>query len=355
MLQTVKNIVVNYQNRFNISKNKLAFFLVLINISLLAIVGLIGFQNKLHVWADNNVSITCSGPDGSVRSGLIIAHRFPSIEACVACRDNGQCGGTDPAGLVGQFPACGKTASCINTGSCTVKTDNPNKDGSCSFNAGIPSCSVYQYDCLNGVYPNASIIGGNIQFNCNDCESNLPTFTPTPTKKPTPTITPTNTLTPTPTPYHRRKPKLTLTPTPTPGPVSPVCDSLSASVTSGLVPLTVNFTVYAHGQSYSISTYRFDFGDGNIQNSGSNYVTHIYGNSGTYQVVVTVIDSAGWTGNSDKCRVIINPYLANVTPPPQQPKAGTGTILTFGLILSLVLGIILRNKKSFLKLIASAF
>lgn len=167
-----------------------------------------------------------------------------------------------------------------------------------------------------------------------------PSNTPTPTVTSTPSVTPTGTLTPTPTQVITSSP----TPTPTNGPSSPVCESLSANNTnSNEVPFTVTFTGYGHGTSNSISQYKFDFGDGVVVFQSGNTVSHTYSTAGTFNAILTVIDNQGLTGNSDNCRVKITPSMRSIIPPPEQPKSGTATTLTFGLILSLVLGIMLRK------------
>ncbi|MBI3384664.1 PKD domain-containing protein [Candidatus Gottesmanbacteria bacterium] len=173
-----------------------------------------------------------------------------------------------------------------------------------------------------------------------------PTATPTSisTNTPTPSLTPTPTPSVTPTPTQTPTPTISPPPTPTPGPQAPVCVSLSASPTTGIAPLTVYFTASAYARNGSISSYRFDFGDGTSTVQSGNTVYHTYGATGTYQAVLTVTDTQGYTATADSCRQTISPYTASVTPPPAQPKAGAETNVTFGLILSLIGGIILRRK-----------
>ncbi len=177
-----------------------------------------------------------------------------------------------------------------------------------------------------------------------------PTPTKTPTPTPTPTLTPTMTPSITPTPTSTSTPTLTPTPTPTPGPQSPACDILTASpASSGIVPFTVNFTGSAHDPNGWINLYRFDFGDGYNITQTNTTVSHTYGNAGTFQAVLTVIDNQGLTASSDSCRVTISPNLPAVVPPPQQPLAGTESNILLGLILSLIGGIMLTNKNHWLQ------
>lgn len=199
------------------------------------------------------VARTCTGPAGSTRSLLIVAHRFNSTEECVACRDQGNCGGTDPAGLVGQFPACGTTATCTTAQSCTIQTASGTGEGSCQLSGNAPSCSVYQLDCLNGIYPNASIIDGSIAFDCSGCSSpaSSPTLTPTlpvttpsltPSPSPAASITPSVSPSPSPTlplspspspnPTKTPTPTPTLTPGPSATPVPVACGSKSCENTT---------------------------------------------------------------------------------------------------------------------------
>lgn len=290
-----------------------------------------------NIFASDTITTTCSSNSSSSFTGDLVYHTFTNINDCNSAANNSDYIKT----LVGTMAACGATASCVKAGNCSA-TPGSNGYTFCNITAAIPACSVAQLDCMtyNGW-------GGQIGANCNGCPVSTPTPTSTSTPTPTPTVTPTPTptATPTPTPSASPTPTLTPTPTPTPGPMSPVCDWLNASPTSGLAPLSVNFTSQGHGVNGSfITQYRFAFGDGNVSNQSGNTVTYTYGQPGRFTAVLTVVDNQGLTGNSDSCRVNITPNTPSVTPPPQQPKAGTETNITIGLLFSLLAGIMLRKR-----------
>ncbi len=69
-------------------------------------------------------------------------------------------------------------------------------------------------------------------------------------------------------------------------PNAPVAN-FTASPTTGVVPLTVNFS----NQSSDASTYSWDFGDG--QGSSAANPLHVYNNAGTYTVALTAIGPGG--------------------------------------------------------------
>jgi len=140
--------------------------------------------------------------------------------------------------------------------------------------------------------------------------TNTPTPTATPTATPTVTPTPTTTNTPTPTPTG------TLTPTPTatntPVPDKSACTGLSASPTSGTVPLTVRFVASGFDNHGDIQEYEFDFGDSSdnqpqVWRQKDPEAAHRYENSGSFIATVRVKDSRGqWQGGNSECRVEIN-------------------------------------------------
>lgn len=341
--------------------------------------------------AQSSVSTSCSDTKpGTTFQGDLVAHKYNSLEECL--RDQADPLQERAKQLVGTMDTCGKTATCTKAGSCTAN-DRQGKDGDyfCSMTTSVPSCSVVQYDCtIAGMG-----WGGSIAFNCSGCETPTPTKTktptpsktntptpsktktPTPTKTMTPTNTPTGTvtitstptntptgtltitpsvtqtpsITQTPTVTQTPTPTQTTTPTPTNQPGSPICDYLTVSPTnSGNVPLTLQFNGQGHGQGNNyITQLRFDFGDGNVDvqsvsaNTATANVSHTYSQTGTYTATLTVTDNTGLTGGSNNCRVTIYPTSPSVTPPPEQPKSGVETTLTFGLILSLISGIIIKK------------
>jgi PKD repeat protein len=74
---------------------------------------------------------------------------------------------------------------------------------------------------------------------------------------------------------------------------------LTATPTSGIAPLTVNFN--ASGSSDpdgSISNYAWSFGDGGTSSGASATASHTYSAVGTYTAKVTVTDNRGSTGSA---------------------------------------------------------
>lgn len=100
--------------------------------------------------------------------------------------------------------------------------------------------------------------------------------------------------------------------TPPPPPETFDCQSLTANITSGNTPLSVNFTARATVPSRAES-YKFHFGDSSSDVTTANStVTHIYTTSGSYEAYVIIKDSQdGWTDQSAVCTLKITP----VTPP----------------------------------------
>ncbi|MCL5675784.1 MAG: PKD domain-containing protein [Patescibacteria group bacterium] len=112
-----------------------------------------------------------------------------------------------------------------------------------------------------------------------------------------------------------------------------------------MAPLTVYFTGAGHGVNGGyITSYKFDFGNGSVSQQSSNTINYTYGQPGNYKAVLTVYDNQGLSGNSGNCQINIIPYSPVVTPPPSQPKAGTETNITIGLLFSLLAGIIVRKQ-----------
>jgi hypothetical protein len=87
----------------------------------------------------------------------------------------------------------------------------------------------------------------------------------------------------------------------------PVIDSFSADTTSGLAPLTVEFTCQASDPGGAIVEYRWDYdGDGAIdETSTSGPVIHTYDAPGTYPALVTVEDSEGALATSNPITITV--------------------------------------------------
>ena len=161
-------------------------------------------------------------------------HKYPTVDQCQDC-NNDEC----ISQQVGALAACGKTAECIDLGSCRVDAS-----GSCSFTATLPPCSIGQLDCLNKKYepdsPGTIIFGtkvSNCTGPCFEEPTPTPTFTPTPTNTLTPSPTPTGTLTPTNTPTNTPTSTPTNTPTNTPTSIPGcwgTCQSGDSTCTNGL-------------------------------------------------------------------------------------------------------------------------
>lgn len=161
----------------------------------------------------------------------------------------------------------------------------------------------------------------------------------------TPTPTPTLTPTPTPTP--------TATPTPTSKPNDlPECSGFSASPSEGGAVLNVSFTGSGSDRDGKITAFEFIFGDGqqklvegDFGGSASQSVSHPYGNPGSYQASLRVRDNNGdfnEAGESCKTTIEVTGEVLAAEAPPVQPKTGTATWLTLGLILSGLGGLVIK-------------
>lgn len=122
-------------------------------------------------------------------------------------------------------------------------------------------------------------------------------------------VTPTTVETPTPTVTEEPTPTDTPTPTLTEGGNAPVCTSLTADVTSGTAPLTVNFTAVGSSPNGTINKASFDFGDNTTEDvtdgletaSISAKIAHIYSSGGTFKASVDLTDDSGATIDSAAC------------------------------------------------------
>ncbi len=81
----------------------------------------------------------------------------------------------------------------------------------------------------------------------------------------------------------------------TTSPNDPPTAATSANPTSGIVPLTVNFTGSGSDTDGYIESYSWDFGNG--ETSDEQNPTHIYNDPDTYTVTLTVTDNYGATGS----------------------------------------------------------
>ncbi|HEX3047611.1 MAG TPA: PKD domain-containing protein [Bacillota bacterium] len=99
---------------------------------------------------------------------------------------------------------------------------------------------------------------------------------------------------------------------------------LTASPTSGLVPLTVNFTAYANDPDGDVMSYTWDFGDGSPGEWGRATMSHIYQNAGTYNARVTVRDEKGGSASAQQTittRVNHPPAIITLAAGPPTGKA----------------------------------
>ena len=101
----------------------------------------------------------------------------------------------------------------------------------------------------------------------------------------------------------------------------PVVD-FSASPTSGVAPLTVQFAINTSADTYDSFAWDFD-GDGTPDNTGDASVTHIYETPGQYNAILRLTNSAG---SEISARVI------TVSEPVQSPVASFNAEPTSGLV-----------------------
>jgi len=78
----------------------------------------------------------------------------------------------------------------------------------------------------------------------------------------------------------------------------PPVAAASANPTSGIAPLTVNFSsAGSTDPDGSIASYSWNFGDGTATSSSAS-PTHVYQNAGSFTAVLTVTDNRGATGTA---------------------------------------------------------
>ena len=211
---------------------------------------------------------------------------------------------------------------------------------SLTLQVAVPDCA-YQIDLFQGEV--LSSLSGGVRYGSRLITSRV-VFDPPPFCE-APTPTPTPTVTPTPTPTVTSTVTLTPTPTPTSSPnEEPECLGLSASPTKGGAVLTVNFTGSGSDSDGKIMAFEFNFGDGQSQviekdagGSGSQSVSHPFGNAGIFNASLRVRDNNGeWSETGDNCKVKIEVEgeVLAAQAVSSQPKTGVATYLTLGLGLS---------------------
>jgi PKD repeat protein len=111
----------------------------------------------------------------------------------------------------------------------------------------------------------------------------------------------------------------TITVQPPPPEGEPLTASFSVDSTNGdTAPATFAFEADAEGGTEPY-TYSWDFGDGQQGNGQS--ITHTYVNPGTYQVTLTVTDSAGQTASDTREVIVRPPPEEDQQPPIEEPQA----------------------------------
>lgn len=148
-----------------------------------------------------------------------------------------------------------------------------------------------------------------------------PTDEPIPTDEPLPTDIPTDPEIPT-------------------DNISPVCTALTADVTSGAAPLTVNFTANGTDEDDTVSKITFNFGDGQVSDvtSGGGIGTdavnvplaHTYSTAGTYQATGMLTDSLEGVSDTVNCSQTITVSGdggTDSTPTPTLADAGAAEVL----------------------------
>lgn len=146
----------------------------------------------------------------------------------------------------------------------------------------------------------------------------------TPSTTPTVTTTPDTTVTPTVTTAVTPTPTTIVTPTPTTSVAnqSPVCLSLSASVSSGSAPLSVNFTATGNDSNGTISKATFNFGNGQQQDvttglgtaSASAQVNYTYTSGGNFSATAVFTDNNGAVSSTCTQSIAVTGAFATLPP-----------------------------------------
>lgn len=176
-------------------------------------------------------------------------------------------------------------------------------------------------------------------------ESEGPTpSVPTPTE-PDPTDPPPTTIPDDPTPTQPAPTEAVPT---VAGNISPVCTALTADVTSGAAPLTVNFTANGTDEDDTISKATFNFGDGQVSDvtSGGGIGTdavnvplaHTYTTAGDYQASAILTDSNNAVSDTVNCSQTIsvsgnsNGTTAATATPTIAPAGAADVLVGFGAV-----------------------
>jgi len=174
-----------------------------------------------------------------------------------------------------------------------------------------------------------------------------PTGTPTTVPTGGPTAVPTAIPTAGPTAEPTAVP--TAAPTSAPSNAAPSCTALTSDLTSGDVPLTVNFTANGTDTDGTLAKVTFNFGDGQVSDvtsgggigsaSANVQLAHTYTSAGTFQATSLLTDNGNGVSTTGNCTltIIANGAAAPATPTPTIAPSGSAEIL-FGVgIVSLLL------------------
>jgi PKD repeat protein len=117
------------------------------------------------------------------------------------------------------------------------------------------------------------------------------------------------------------------------GPVNqPPLAAISASATSGTVPLTVAFTAVASDPDGSIASYAWTFGDGSTASTSS--ASRTYSTAGTYIVTLTVTDDDGATASASATITVHAPPQVSITATPTSGAPPLAVAFTSSVVVS---------------------